>query len=85
MTVFQLAGYDLRVTFDCRDQGAPFVELTVCSELRTFPVPEFSHFWLERIELSRQTACAYWESRGELPSANRPRPRASHKERTPEG
>ncbi len=85
MRVFQLGGYDLRVTFDCRDQGAPFVELAVGAEVRLFPLPEFTHFWLEMIELSRQTECAYRESRGELPPVNRPRPRASHKERTSEG
>lgn len=64
MTVFQLGGYDLRVTSDCLDQGAPFVGLTVGSEVRTFPVPEFTPFWLEMIELFRQALTSADESVG---------------------
>jgi hypothetical protein len=71
MVVYRLERQDMTVTLTYPPDSQPQVELTMGSEVRTFPLPEFTHFWLSMIEMGRQETSAYLDSLGELGSRNR--------------
>lgn len=62
MMVYKLEKQDLRVTFSEQDQRWPLVELALGSEVRTFPLAEFTNFWLDMIEMGRRTLIAALDS-----------------------
>ncbi len=65
--VFQMKEHDMTVRFIHRNQMEPIIELSLGSEQRTFPLAEFTHFWLSMIEVGREADCAYLESLERLP------------------
>jgi hypothetical protein len=62
MIVYRSEKRDLMVTLTKTPDSAPIVELTLGSEVRTFPLAEFTDFWLTMIEVGRQEAIAYLDS-----------------------
>jgi hypothetical protein len=65
--VFQMKDHDMTVRLTHRNQMEPVVELSLGSELRIFPLVEFTHFWLSMIEVGREADSAYLESLERLP------------------
>ena len=60
--VFQTKERDMTVTLRHRHDSEPVIEISLGSELRTFRLSEFTHFWLSMIEIGWQADRAYLES-----------------------
>jgi hypothetical protein len=62
--VYQLKGRDMTVTLTRRRHLEPVIELALGSEVRAFPLAEFTHFWLTMIEVGRAADEVYLQSLG---------------------
>jgi hypothetical protein len=58
MRVHELKRYGLKVTVSSRGSGRGLVEIALGSEVRTLSLNEFTSFWLDMVEISRQGATA---------------------------
>ncbi len=54
MRVHELKRYGLKVTVSSLESGRRLVELALGSEVRTLSLNEFTSFWLDMVEISRQ-------------------------------
>jgi len=54
MRVHELKEYGLKVTVSSLESGRRFVEIVLGSEVRTLSLNEFTTFWLDMVEISRQ-------------------------------
>jgi hypothetical protein len=54
MRVHELKGYGLKVTISSLESGKRLVESALGSEVRTLSLNEFTSFWLDMVEISRQ-------------------------------
>lgn len=52
--VYRSEEHDITVTFTQPPNSEPLVEFALGSQVRTFPLAEFTHFWLTMIEMGRQ-------------------------------
>jgi len=62
MLVYRLEKQDMTVTLTDAPDSGPLVELALGSEVRTFPLAEFTDFWLTMIEVGRQATCSYLDA-----------------------
>jgi hypothetical protein len=86
--VHELKRYGLKVTISSLKSGRGLVEVALGSEARTPALSEFTGFWLDMVEISRQGTTAELNFRMEPFAKERrkslPRPSPSGKElRTP--
>ena len=58
MRVHEVKRYGLKVTVSSHGSGGGLVELALGSEVRTLSLIEFTSFWLDMVEISRQGATA---------------------------
>ena len=58
MRVHELKRYGLKVTVSSQRNGRGLVEIALGSEVRTLSLNEFTSFWLDMVEISRQGATA---------------------------
>jgi hypothetical protein len=58
MRVHELKRYGLKVTVSSHGSGTGLVEIALGSEVRTLSLSEFTGFWLDMVEISRQGATA---------------------------
>lgn len=58
MRVHELKRYGLRVTVSSHRTGRGQVEIALGSEVRTLSLTEFTGFWLDMVEISRQGTTA---------------------------
>ncbi len=58
MRVHELKRYGLKVTVSSQRCGGGLVEIALGSEVRTLSLSEFTSFWLDMVEISRQGATA---------------------------
>jgi hypothetical protein len=58
MRVHELKRYGLRVTISSQKSGQGLVEIALGSEVRTLSLSEFTGFWLDMVEISRQGTTA---------------------------
>jgi len=65
MLVYRLEKQDMTVTLTDAPDSGPFVELALGSEVRTFPLAEFTDFWLTMIEVGRQATSSYLDALAE--------------------
>jgi hypothetical protein len=56
--VHELQRYGLKVTVSSQRSGRGLVEIALGSEIRTLSLNEFTSFWLDMVEISRQGATA---------------------------
>jgi hypothetical protein len=56
--VHELKRYGLKVTVSSQRSGRGLVEIALGSEVRTLSLNEFTSFWLDMVEISRQGATA---------------------------
>jgi hypothetical protein len=54
MRVHELKRYGLKVTVSALESGRRLVEIALGSEVRTLSLNEFTSFWLDMVEISRQ-------------------------------
>ena len=54
MRVHELKRYGLKVTVSPLEGGRRLVEIVLGSEVRTLSLNEFTSFWLDMVEISRQ-------------------------------
>jgi|GEM_PF-4747488 len=54
MRVHELKRYGLKVTVSSQKSGRGLVEIALGSEVRTLSLNEFTSFWLDMVEISRQ-------------------------------
>ncbi len=54
MRVHELKRYGLKVTVSFQENGRRLVEIELGSEVRTLSLNEFTSFWLDMVEISRQ-------------------------------
>jgi hypothetical protein len=62
MLVYRLEKQDMTVTLTDAPDSGPLVELALGSEARTFPLAEFTDFWLTMIEVGRQATSSYLDA-----------------------
>lgn len=82
MRAHELKRYGLKVTVSAPENGRRLVEIALGSELRTLSLIEFTSFWLDMVEISRQGDTA------ELNFLMQPRatdPREASQSRSPTG
>ncbi len=58
MRVHELKRYGLKVTISSLKSGRGLVEIALGSEVRTLSLGEFTGFWLDMVEISRQGTTA---------------------------
>jgi hypothetical protein len=58
MRVHELKRYGLKVTVSSQGSGTGLVEIALGSEVRTLSLSEFTGFWLDMVEISRQGSTA---------------------------
>jgi hypothetical protein len=58
MRVHELKRYGLKVTVSSQRGGRGLVEIALGSEVRTLSLSEFTGFWLDMVEISRQGTTA---------------------------
>lgn len=58
MRVHELKRYGLKVTVSPQRGGRGLVEIALGSEVRTLSLSEFTGFWLDMVEISRQGTTA---------------------------
>ena len=54
MRVHELKRYGLKVTISSLKSGRGLVEIALGSEVRTLSLSEFTGFWLDMVEISRE-------------------------------
>jgi len=52
--VHELKRYDLKVTVSRQETGSTLVQIALGSEVRTLSLSEFTCFWLDMVEISRE-------------------------------
>jgi hypothetical protein len=58
MRIHELKRYGLKVTLSSQKSGRDLVEITLGSEIRTLSLNEFTGFWLDMVDISRQGTAA---------------------------
>jgi len=58
MRVHELKRYGLKVSISSLKSGRGLVEIALGSEVRTLSLSEFTGFWLDMVEISRQGTTA---------------------------
>jgi len=58
MRVHEVKRYGLKVTVSSHRSGGSLVEIALGSEVRSLSLNEFTSFWLDMVEISRQGATA---------------------------
>jgi hypothetical protein len=54
MRIHELKRYGLKMTVSSLESGRRLVEIALGSEVRTLSLNEFTSFWLDMVEISRQ-------------------------------
>jgi len=87
MRVHELKRYNLKVTVSCQESGRTLVQIALGSEVRTLSLNEFTGFWLDMVEISREETAAQLSFLKGPPAKNRrklpqTRPLAGKRSRT---